>query len=75
MQKVEYQQNTITRADPHGAKVLKKKMHSLKSQERKLDETELTEVPDVEESISFSFEEVEIPRAKNIKSGLCFDCY
>ena len=41
-------------------------MHSLKSQERKLDETELTEVPDVEESISFSFEEVEIPRAKNI---------
>ena len=66
MQKVEYQQNTITRADPHGAKVLKKKMHSLKSQERKLDETELTEVPDVEESINFSFEEVEIPRAKNI---------
>ena len=66
MQKVEYQQNTITRADPHGAKVLKKKMHSLKSQERKLDKTELTEVPDVEESISFSFEEVEIPRAKNI---------
>ena len=66
MQKVEYQQNTITRADPHGAKVLKKKMHSLKSQERKLDETELTEVPDVEESISFSFEKVEIPRAKNI---------
>ena len=66
MQKVEYQQNTITRADPHGAKVLKKKMHSLKSQERKLDETELTEVPDVEESIGFSFEEVEMPRTKNI---------
>ena len=41
-------------------------MHSLKSQERKLNETELTKVPDVEESISFSFEEVEIPRAKNI---------
>ena len=66
MQKVEHQQNTITRADPHGAQVLKKKMHSLKSQERKLDETELTEVPDVEESISFSFEEVEVPRTKNI---------
>ena len=26
MQKVEYQQNTISRADPHGAQVLKKKM-------------------------------------------------
>lgn len=66
MQKVEYQQNTISRADPHGAKVLKKKMHSLKSQEKKLDETELTEVPDVEESISFFFEDVEIPKTKNI---------
>lgn len=66
MQKVEHQQNTISRADPHGAKVLKKKMHSLKSQEKKLDETELTKVPDVEESISFFFEDVEIPKTKNI---------
>lgn len=66
MQKVEYQQNTISRADPHGARLLKKKMHSLKSHEKKLDETELTEVPDVEESIYFSFEDVEIPRTKNI---------
>ena len=41
-------------------------INKIQSQERKLDETELTEVPDVEESISFSFEEVEIPRAKNI---------
>ena len=66
MQKVEHQQNTISRADPHGAQDLKKKMHTLKSQEKKLDETELTEVPDVEESISFFFEDVEIPRTKNI---------
>ena len=66
MQKVEYQQNTITRADPHGAALLKKKMHSLKSQEKKLDETELTEVPDVEESINFFFEDVEMPRTKNV---------
>jgi len=66
MQKVEHQQNTISRADPHGAAVLKKKMHSLKSQEKKLDETNLTEIPDVEESISFFFENIEIPRTKNI---------
>ena len=66
MQKVEYQQNTISRADPHGARLLKKKMHSLKSHEKKLDETELTEVQDVEESIYLSFEDVEIPRTKNI---------
>lgn len=66
MQKVEYQQNIISRSDPHGAKVLKKKMHSLKSQERKMNNTELTEIPDVEESINFFFEDVEIPRTKNI---------
>ena len=66
MQKVEHQQNTISRADPHGAAVLKKKMHSLKSQEKKLDGTNLTEIPDVEESISFFFENIEMPRTKNI---------
>ena len=68
MQKVEYQQNTISRADPHGAKVLKKKMHTLKSQEKKLDNAELTEIPDVEESINFFFENVDIPKTKNIIS-------
>lgn len=68
MQKVEYQQNTISRRDPHGARLLKKKMHSLKSQEKKLDNKELTELPDVEESINFSFEEVEIPKTKKIIS-------
>ncbi len=41
-------------------------MHTLKFQERKLDNTELTEIPDVEEGINFYFEEVNIPRAKNI---------
>ena len=66
MQKVEYQQNTISRADPHGAALLKKKMHSLKSQEKKLDEIELTEIPDVEESINIFFDDVEIPKSKHI---------
>lgn len=66
MQKVEYQQNTISRSDPHGAKLLKKKMHSLKSQEKRLENTTLTELPDVEESIYFSFENIFIPKAKVI---------
>ena len=66
MQKVEYQQNTISRSDPHGAKLLKKKMHSLKSQEKKLESISLTELPDVEESINFSFENVSIPTTKVI---------
>lgn len=64
MQKVEYRQNTISRSDPHGAKLLKKKMHSLKSQERKLEATELTEIPDIEDSIDIFFERVEIPKTK-----------
>lgn len=66
MQKVEYQQNTISRSDPHGAQLLKKKMHSLKSQEKKLDNIELTNIPDVEESINFFFENIEMPKTKNI---------
>ena len=66
MQKVEYQQNTISRSNPHGAKLLKKKMHTLKSQEKKLDETNLTKIPDVEESINFFFEPVRIPTNKEI---------
>lgn len=68
MQKVECQQNTISRSDPHGARLLKKKMHALKSQERKLDDTELTEIPDIEEAINFFFEDVEVPKTKMILS-------
>lgn len=66
MQKVEHQQNNISRQNPHGARMLKKKMHSLKSQEKKLDNVELTRLPDIEESINFFFEDVEIPKTKII---------
>ncbi len=66
IQKVEYQQNTISRSDPHGAKLLKKKMHSLKSQEKKLENINLTELPDIEEGINFSFENISIPTNKII---------
>ena len=66
MNKVEYKQNTISRSDPHGAALLKKKMHSLKSQEKKLEKTELTHIPDVEESIQIFFNEVKIPKSKVI---------
>lgn len=66
MQKVEHEQNAVSRKDPHGAKLLKKKMHSLKSQEKKLDSAELTKIPDVEESINFFFEDANIPKNKII---------
>ncbi len=66
MQKVEFEQNTISRSNPHGAKVLKKKMHTLKSQEKKLGNKELTRVPDVEEHIRLFFENVSLPKTKII---------
>lgn len=66
MSKVEHQQNTISRADPHGAQLLKKKMHSLKSQEKKLENMQLTEIPDIEEEIFFDFEKKSIPKNKII---------
>lgn len=68
MQKVEHQQNTITRADPHGGKMLKKKMHSLKSQEKRLEETERTNPVDVEEEIFFCFEDGKLPSRKKVLS-------
>lgn len=66
MQKVEYQQNTVSRKNPHEARVLKKKMHSLKSQEKKLDSVSLTQLPDVEEEIHFFFEDIDLPSRKDI---------
>lgn len=65
-QKVEFEQNNISRGDPHGGRLLKKKMHNIKSQERKLENIDITEKPDSEESINFNFEEVYIPNAKKI---------
>ena len=66
MEKVEYQQDTITRSDPHGAKMLKRKMHTLKSQENKLNSKIRIEVPDVEENIHFFFPSVFLPKNKVI---------
>ena len=66
MQRVEHEQNVISRGDPFHAAALKAKMHSLKSQERKMNNKELTEIPDVEEGINFFFEDSLIPKSKQI---------
>ena len=66
MQKVEYQQNTISRSNPHGGRLLKKKMHSLKSQERKLHDTNLAKFQMWRKEFLFRFENVTIPRFKKI---------
>lgn len=41
-------------------------MHSLKSQEKKLENENLTEIPDIEEGINFFFDNVYVPRNKII---------
>lgn len=64
--KVDYRQETISRGDPFGAAILKRKMKSIKSQEKKLLNTELREVPDREDAINFFFENTSIPNMKEI---------
>lgn len=68
-QKVEHQQNSITRQDPHGGQLLKKKMHSIKSMGRRLEKQfgSRTEMPDTEAAIFAKFsEKAVIPNGKII---------
>lgn len=64
--KVEHQLRTISPSDPHGGQLLKKKMKTIKAQERRFENQELTEMPDFEESINFFFEELKVPSKKEI---------
>lgn len=59
MQRVEHEQNTISRQDPHGGFLLKKKMHAVKAMERRFEreKTELTEYPHSESEINIFFDE------------------
>lgn len=68
-QKVEHQQNAITRQDPHGGRLLKKKMHNVKSMERRFEKQHenQTEIPDTESAIFAKFsEQIQIPNGKII---------
>ena len=57
--KVEHRQDSITRQNPSGGRLLKNKIHSLKSQEKRLEREAGTfeEMPDREEAIRFEFGE------------------
>ncbi len=66
MNTVEQDQRNISRKDPHGARVLKKKMKTLKVQEKRINTSELSELPDPEENINFFFCDVNIPKNKEI---------
>ena len=61
-QKVDYQQATISRQDPHGGQLLKKKMHAVKALGRKMEEKKenLTEKFEPEEAINIFFDKTVI---------------
>lgn len=66
-EKVEYQQDIITRQNPGGAALLKKKMHSLKSMKHRFEKEaeNMTQMPETEEAIFFRFADGEgIPAGK-----------
>ena len=52
-QKVEHQQNAISRRDPHGSRMLKKKMHAVQSMGRRFEREaeDMTAMPESEEAI------------------------
>lgn len=67
--KVEHRQNTISRGDPAGGRLLKKKIKNLKSQERRFEKEkeEFLEIPDTEDAILYDFSDtIEVPRGKKI---------
>lgn len=75
-QKVETAQRNNSRQDPHGSRLLKKKMKSLKSQEKRLDKQEdgLVETPDIEDPINIKFsDEIMLPKGK-VVLDFSLDC-
>lgn len=68
-QKVEYKQAAISRQDPHGAQLLKKKMHVVKAQERRMEKTyqDMTEIPETEDAIFIRFgKKAVMPHGKRV---------
>lgn len=68
-QKVESAQANLTRQDPHGGRLLKKKMHSVQAIGRRFERERerLTAMPEAEEAIFLAFPaEAAIPRGKRV---------
>ena len=67
--KVEHQQAAITRQNPSGGRLLKKKVKALKSQEKRIQKNaeNFLEIPEPEEAIALSFsKEIRIPQGKRV---------
>jgi len=73
-QKVEHQQNIITRQDPHGGQLLKKKMHAVKAMERRYEKEaeQMSEFPQTEEAIFIRFgDKTSLPAGKRVLDFYC----
>ena len=70
MQKVEHQQHVISRQDPHGGALLKKKMHAVKAIGHRFqrEDEKMTQMPEQEEAIFFKLgdETAKIPSGKTV---------
>ncbi|NCB51406.1 MAG: ABC-F family ATP-binding cassette domain-containing protein [Clostridia bacterium] len=67
--KVERDQAAISRQDPHGGQLLKKKMHAVKSMGKRFEREreEITEYPDAEDAIFVKFpESASVPAGKTV---------
>jgi len=68
-QSVEHNQNTISRQDPAGGRLLKKKMHAVKSMEKRIEReaADMTQLPDIEEAIFLRFDAANtMPNGKTV---------
>lgn len=68
-QKVEHQQHTISRQDPHGGQLLKKKMHAVKSMEKRFQKQaeDFLDFPEQEEAIFILFQkDCQVPNGKTV---------
>ena len=68
-QKVEQQQAAVSRQNPHGGQLLKKKMHAVKALGRRIEREneQLTEFPDCEDAIDLKWQQSpELPAGKKI---------
>lgn len=66
-QKVEHQQNVISRQDPFGGANLKRSMHRVKAYEKRFEKAyeNMTEIPETEDAIFIKFgENIRIPQGK-----------
>ena len=70
-QKVDHQQENISRGDPHGGALLKKKMHSVKAMGKRFEKEKenLTQMPESEDAIFLRFgENAKVPGGKRVLS-------